>query len=302
MILVDASQIIVATAFALKSEIIGKEQKEICDILRHGTLNTLKSFKMKYSKDYGDELILLCDGERYWRKDIYPYYKGDRKQKRDASDMPWDMIHESKKQLIDEFKTVLPYRVLHHSKAEADDLFAIMVREVASKRIDETSLFDPESEKVIMISSDGDLKQLHSSTVRQFSPMSNSFVKIEEKNPMEFLKKKILVGDRGDFICNCFSPFGSLHNGVRQKPATEAKMALILKESYETLEDGTDDPEIKERIKLNRKLMSFYEIPKDIIDEVLIEYQKPFKSSRDKFYRYLSSKGCKHLLGEIQKF
>ena len=302
MILIDFSQIVVASAFALKAEIVGNEYPDILNILRHGVLTSIKNYRGKYCASYGSEVIILCDGESgYWRKDLYEHYKGNRKENRDKSDMPWEEIQQAKKTLIEELRKVLPYRIMQHPKAEADDLFAIVVREIANKRKASNALFD-DTEPVLMVASDGDLKQLHSSTVQQYSPTSEKLVKLDGETPDSFLKQKILTGDSGDFVPNVFNPIDCLHEKVRQKPATQKKMEPILKFDYDSLEEGTDDPLVKERIQLNRKLVSFYEIPKWIVEEVVADYSNKIEGSREKLYRYLAANKCNLLLGDIQKF
>lgn len=303
MILVDYSQAIVANAFALRSEIVGTSQEDVTSILRNGTLSMLKSYKRRFSPTYGDEIVVLCDGNNYWRKDLYPSYKGNRKKIRDESDLPWDLIGSAKEQLVGELIEVSPYRFIRVNRAEADDIFAVICRRIAAERFDPRSLFDPVSESVLMVASDEDLKQLHSPTVRQWSPMTDKMVTLEPKEtPMDFLKKKILTGDRGDWIPNVFNDLSCLDDGIRQKPATEKKMLPLLECEYSKMEEGTEDVPTKKRIELNRKLISFDEIPKEIIDEIIAEYNKPNKGNREKLYRYLSKHRCAMLLAEIAKF
>ena len=300
MITVDFSQAVIASCFVFKDDLRKADISECVNIIRHAFLTTLKGYKQKFMGEYGSELVLLADGDSYWRKDIFPEYKFSRKKQREDSDMPWDKVNECKKILLEEMKKYSPYRILIHPKAEADDLFAILVRYVAAKRVDETALFDAESERVIMCASDGDLKQLHSKTVRQHSPMTKTFVTLDGVKPEAFLREKILTGDSGDGIPNVFSSKTCFVEKVRQTPCTQKKMAPILESAV--LEDGTHDEFVRDRITLNRTLVDFNEIPEYIITEVLELYSKPHRGNKESLFRYLSKNRCSMLLDEIDKF
>mgnify|MGYP003643705348 CR=1 FL=1 len=54
------------------------------DMVRHIVLNTLRIYKKRFQSEYG-ELVLTYDGGKYWRKDIFPYYKAARKEKQNNS-------------------------------------------------------------------------------------------------------------------------------------------------------------------------------------------------------------------------
>ena len=107
MILCDMNQIILSNIFALikNSDEIDK------NLIRHVTLNSIRIFRNKFAKEYG-ELVLVFDAGNYWRKDIFEHYKASRKLKQNQSDTDWsaifNMIHEVK----EEIEENLPYKVL----------------------------------------------------------------------------------------------------------------------------------------------------------------------------------------------
>ena len=68
MILVDYSQVALAAILTFQRELKGDEA-EVKNLIRHVTLSKLKSYKKKYAKEYG-ELVICCDGRKYWRKEI----------------------------------------------------------------------------------------------------------------------------------------------------------------------------------------------------------------------------------------
>ena len=55
------------------------------DMLRHMILNSLRFNRNKFTEDYG-ELIICCDGRNTWRREVFPFYKRNRKKTRARSE------------------------------------------------------------------------------------------------------------------------------------------------------------------------------------------------------------------------
>ncbi len=96
MVLVDYNQCIIANLFAVAQKELqsGGDLDDIINLVRHVVLNTLKSYKKKYSKQYGD-VVICCDAKRSWRKDMFPNYKANRKASRDSSKIDWSLLFEA---------------------------------------------------------------------------------------------------------------------------------------------------------------------------------------------------------------
>ena len=87
--MLDNNQFVIANLFqSLKQDPTINE-----DMVRHLVLNTYRMYRTKFFKKYG-ELVICHDGGRYWRKDIFPYYKSNRSKAQKESDVDWDRIHE----------------------------------------------------------------------------------------------------------------------------------------------------------------------------------------------------------------
>ena len=169
MIIFDYSQIAYAVVYALKPEILAADREGILHIIRCGVLSSIRSKKMKFRAKSSD-IVIACDGNSYWRYGIFPEYKASRKKNREEDDMPWDVIKPCMEQLIGEFRGVLPYKIIQHDRAEADDVIAILVEDVVNQAPIRVGL-DEEFEPVIMINKDKDCKQLLKyQHVQQFSP------------------------------------------------------------------------------------------------------------------------------------
>ena len=91
MIIVDFSQVMLANIHAQLGNHTNADVDEA--MCRHMVLNSIKSFRNKYKKDYG-ELVIACDNRNYWRKQIFPYYKANRKKNIERSELNWKDIFD----------------------------------------------------------------------------------------------------------------------------------------------------------------------------------------------------------------
>ena len=170
MILIDYSQVALSAILTFQRELKGSES-EIKNLIRHVTLSTLKSYKKKYGKEYG-ELVICCDGRKYWRKEIFEHYKASRKKMRDSSDLDWKLIFDTLSEMREDIAKYFPYRVIHIERAEADDIIAAMTVWCQKNQLVKEGLVD-EPQPILIMSSDKDFKQLQlvpfsSGNVRQW--------------------------------------------------------------------------------------------------------------------------------------
>ena len=84
MILVDYSQVALATILTFQRELKGTES-EVKNLIRHVVLSTIKSYKKKYGGEYG-QIVIATDGRKYWRKEVFEHYKASRKKAREESE------------------------------------------------------------------------------------------------------------------------------------------------------------------------------------------------------------------------
>ena len=177
MILIDYNQVALASSLAFQNDLKRGDEDDVTNLIRHVTLNSIKSYKQKYKK-YGD-IVIACDGKNYWRRDIFPPYKGSRKKSRDKSDLNWSLIFDTLDTVRSELKEVFPYKVIHEERCEADDVIAVLVKNTQQLG---------QYEEVMIISSDKDFKQLMQyDNVKQFSPMTKKLVTIKPKELKEIL-------------------------------------------------------------------------------------------------------------------
>ena len=77
------------------------------NMVRHMVLNALRSYKQKFADEYG-EMIIACDNKNYWRKQVFPYYKANRKKNIEQSELNWQSIFECMNKIRAELKEYFP--------------------------------------------------------------------------------------------------------------------------------------------------------------------------------------------------
>lgn len=301
MILVDYSQVALAAILTFQRELKGTES-EVKNLIRHVTLSTLKSYKKKYVKEYG-ELVICCDGRKYWRKEVFEHYKASRKKNRDNSDLDWHLIFDTLNEMRQEIREHFPWRVIHVDRAEADDIIAVLTEYVQNNDLMLVGLVE-EPQKILILSSDKDFKQLQlapfsSGNVRQWSPMQKKFITASKQEIIDFTVEHIVKGDTGDGIPNILSKDDVFVVGDRQKPVSAKRLA----EFYEKGIDACRNDEEKRNWQRNAKLIAFDNIPADVKQSIVDAYisSKP-KGDKMTVMNYLMEHRCRLLLDEIEDF
>lgn len=282
MIIVDFSGICLATILITKNLDEG--------MIRHMTLNSLRMYNKKFRDEYG-EMVLACDGPGNWRRGYFPQYKANRRKGRDESDFDWAEAFRIMHTIKDEIKENFPYKVLHLEGCEADDIIGTLV-----ERTQDFGNY----EDVMIVSSDGDFKQLQRyDNVKQFSPMLKKFV--VDDNPRLNLQDKILKGDTGDGIPNVLSDDDTLVEGRRQTPLSKKKKEAIL----EDLAEGEllYAASWYRNYQRNETLIDLTKTPQDLKSQIINSYeeQDPW-SNKGKVFPYLVAKRMNRLIESAQEF
>jgi hypothetical protein len=297
MILIDYSQVALSTILTFQRELKGTES-EVKNLIRHVTLSTIKSYKRKYGKEYG-EVVICCDGRKYWRKEYFEFYKASRKTNREKSDLNWKLIFDTLTELREDIAKHFPYRVIHVDRAEADDIVACMTKWVQSNQLVQEGLVE-ESQKVLILSSDKDFKQLQLyPNVAQWSPMVKKFITSSKKEIQEFMIEHIVKGDAGDGVPNILSKDDVFVVGDRQKPISAKRLA----EFIELGESACRTDDEKRNWQRNKVLVAFENIPVDVNDEIVNTYLNN-KPTGDKMsiMNYLIAHKCRLLLDDLEDF
>lgn len=279
MLIFDFNQVVIANLM----EQIGSSKTPVEEsLVRHMVLNTIRANVRKF-RDYG-EVVIACDNKHYWRRDVFPYYKANRKKNRDATGHDWTAIFECMRKVREELKANAPYRVIDVDGAEADDVIGTLTHQNAL------------TEKVMILSSDKDFVQLQTyPNVKQYSPTLKRF--IQSDNPSRQLNEMIVRGDSGDGIPNVLSPDNSLADGIRQKSITQKFLDETILKAETSLGES-----LTRNWDRNRTLIDLRCIPQEIGNSILTTYNETKPASRQQFMNYLIANRLKNLLEVIDEF
>lgn len=286
MIIVDLNQTMLSNLMMQLGNHTNAQVEE--GMVRHMVLNAIRSYKHKFGSEYG-ELIIACDNTNYWRKQIFPYYKANRKKAIAESELNWKDIFECMNKIRSELKEFFPYRVIDVESAEADDIIATLVGEFGSPL--------NTGEKLLILSGDKDFIQLHThGNVSQYDPVRKKWIKHDDPN--KFLCEHIMKGDAGDGVPNVLSDDNCFVLGVRQKPLTTKKMEALLKSV-----PGKDyDEKTYRNFCRNRQLIDLSCIPNEIKEKVINQYNTQKGKDRSKLMNYFIVNKLKNLAEYISEF
>ena len=281
-ILIDLNQVLISN---LMVQLGSNKTKPDEDIIRHMVLNSLRSYAKQFRSKYG-EIVVACDSKKYWRRDVFPFYKAHRKNDREKSGLDWNLIFQSLNKIREELKENFPYKVLEVEGAEADDIIAVLSGRLSAH------------EEILILSSDKDFVQLQKyPNVTQYSPILKRFIKTE--NAAEYVKEHILRGDRGDGIPNFLSPDNTFVVGDRQKVINKKKLCEWIQNNPEDF--CTTDLMLR-GYKRNQMLVDLDYIPETLKEQIVAAFDKPKTGNRQKMLNYFIEKRLKNLLDVLDEF
>ena len=281
MILVDMNQVTISNLMIqMKDEPLSE------DLVRHMVLNSLRSYKTKFTNDYG-ELVLCYDDKHCWRKDYFPYYKQNRKKARSQSSLDWNELFDILTKIQNELEENFPYKVLKIDGAEADDIIAILSNKISST----PNLY----EDVLIISGDKDFIQLHQKeNIKQYSPTLKKYV--VDENPEQYKFEHIIRGDKGDGVPNVLSQDTVFVEDLRQRPITKKKLT-------EWKENGIPEGEIKRNYQRNKTLIDFDSIPNELGELIYNKWvDKITQKDKSKILPYFMKHRLKELTEKLGDF
>jgi hypothetical protein len=281
--LVDMNQVMIANMMMQ----IGNHQNAEIDVsmLRHMILNTLRANRKKFGAEFG-ELVICCDDTNYWRRQMYPYYKANRKKTRDKSEMDWNAIFQALNSIRDELKTFFPYKVIQVETCEADDIIGVITHEEGT----ELNMGEP----ILILSGDKDYIQLHKyANVKQYDPVRKRW--ISNANPEKYLAEHIIKGDAGDGIPNVLSVDNAFVMGIRQRPITQKRLA-------EWADINNMNDEVKRNYMRNKALIDLSEVPKGMKEEILSIWSEENGKDRSQLLNYFIKNKLRNLMECITEF
>lgn len=294
MIVIDYSQTIISN---LMAEIGSRKDVEIeVGLLRHMVINTIRSHKLKFEREYG-EVVIACDSKKYWRKQHFPYYKANRKKAREESGFNWPLIFDTINLIKEELTKFFPYKVIEVESAEADDIIATLAKWSVDNDVKEGSLFS-EPSPFLIISGDHDFMQLQKyKHVKQFSPIHKKFIK-PESTPEAYVLEHIIKGDKGDGVPNVLSADDSIINGERQKKIMSAKLEQWISDPSSMPTDVV----FQRNFDRNKTLVDFTRIPKHIEEDIINTFTALPNKDKSQLLNYFIENRMKQMMEHIGEF
>jgi 5'-3' exonuclease len=279
MIIIDMNQITLASVMMNFHMTKSEELEE--DMVRHMILNSIRMYRTMFKEEYG-EVVLTYDSRHYWRREIFPQYKQNRKKGRENDTKDWDKIFGLLNAIKSEFREILPYKYVEVYGAEADDVIGTLCKEY-------------QDQKVMIISGDKDFIQLQKyKNVKQYSPILKKYV--NGHNPNTYIKEHILKGDSSDGVPNVLSPDHTFVEGLRQRPLSKKKI-----EAWLNSETGMSE-EVKRNYQRNHKLINLDNTPDDLQKSILDTFNEAPSGDRSKILTYFIENKLKELTDSIGDF
>ena len=279
MILVDANQIAISHLM-VRNKI---EDGINIESIRRSIVRVVGRIQKKFKSEFG-AMVLCYDDKNYWRRQVFPYYKMNRKQERENSKYDWNQVFSVLNKIRDELRDNFPFHVLQVDGAEADDIIASLV-----KRNSNQSLPEP----ILILSADKDFIQLHKyPLVKQYDPIRNRW--IEDADPVKFLQEHIIRGDRSDGIPNILTCDDAIVMGKPQKKMSREKISSLA---------SMDPSEFTNFIRLrnwkrNSELIDFTMIPEAVSDRIT-NYYRTYRPSTSIDFQYFIDNNIQDLIDEF---
>jgi len=279
MIIIDMNQITLASVMMNMHMTKSDELEE--DMIRHMILNSIRMYRTMFKEEYG-EVVLTYDSRHYWRRDIFPQYKQNRKKGRENDSKDWNKIFGLLNAIKSEFREILPYKYVEVYGAEADDIIGTLCKEY-------------QDQKTMIVSGDKDFIQLQKyKNVKQYSPILKKMV--NGHNPNTYIKEHILKGDSSDGVPNVLSPDHTFVEGLRQRPLSKKKI-----EAWLNSETGMSE-EVKRNYQRNHKLINLDNTPDDLQKSILDTFNEAPSGDRSKILTYFIENKLKELTDSIGDF
>ena len=261
---------------------LNMEKTNIVDegIVRHMILNSVRMYRTMFNEEYG-EIVLAYDSKHYWRREVFPNYKANRRKGREKDNKDWDAIFSCLNKIKTELKENFPYKHLEIYGAEADDIIATLVKKYPNQ-------------KVMIVSGDKDFIQLQKhENVSQYSPITKKYINGVDAH--DYIKTHILKGDTSDGVPNVLSNDNTFVDGLRQRPLSQTKI--------NTWKEGNiNNFEVERNYQRNKKLIDLDEIPNELSKQIIEEFESAPCEDRSKLLNYFIHNKLKELTDSIGEF
>ena len=220
-------------------------------------LDTVLVTVSNYINVLKSDRVILTIESKSWRKTYYPLYKANRDAGKEADDK-LNLFYEAVNKAAEFMRDFTNAKVIAASEAEGDDIIAILSQKLSL-----------DGEKVIIVSTDGDFKQLlRYKGVKIFNPIKKNYV--TEYSHLDYITK-LVKGDAGD---NIPSSYPRIKKDILEAIARDES---LLESEFQKVD------KIIERQKYYiAKFLNIDEIPNDLTYEEWEEVLAIAREKRDK--------------------
>lgn len=230
---------------------------------KNAFFDRLFEYVMPFTKHYGS-ILLVAEGGRSWRKDVYPFYKANRI--RDIEKSPKKKADHAKmiewfKFLCEDIDKYKILRILKTEGAEADDIIGLLA-----------SVAD---NPTVIISADKDFQQLQTNpNIKQYSLTQRKWITCED--PKSFLIEHIVRGDGVDNIPSIRRPLYN-EEDLNRYADKKKKTPPVTKRFLQDFMNGIDYELYEKRYKENSQLIDLSKIPAHIKESIIETIGQPWK-------------------------
>lgn len=257
------------------------------NVLRHIILNCIRSYKKKLSAYPLEKIVIACDSQNSWRREVFPYYKHSRKVDRSASGHDWTLVFRHFNEIKQEIKDRFAYILIEIDRLEADDVIAALAISLGNS-----------AEKIIIVSADKDFSQLQKYTnISQYDQLRKRWIR--ETHPDLDLRTHIIRGDATDGIPNILSPDDCFVNKQRQRTITTSQLD-------EWISENNPQKMFSEQVNVNwcrNKLLIDLEQCSPVLHQKVLEsYKSQVNKKSNDLFGYFVQHKLKELLPMIGEF
>jgi len=328
MIIVDFSHLanrnlFVAINTIKPKKINGKfDMTKVMPFFYHLMLNSLIHIR-KLKPD--DEIILAIDDRHYWRKEYYPLYKAQRKGIREESEIDFNVFFEKLNKFVELLDKCFPYYVIKVENAEADDIIGVLSKQFKNK--------------VIIVTSDKDMKQALLYGAKVYDPIKKEYLSLKDDEVKIFKELHYLLGDKSDNIPNVMeeSEFTNefinylANNKIYKTKTYEVESLDIFEKLKQEFKEKYPDKDIYKKPRFgektalkyinklddlfsknkkiennyirNKKLINFDEIPNDIVEKIIDEYKnRQLNYNGDCIFKFLTKFNLRQHIMNMNEF
>ena len=236
------------------------------------------------------DVVVCCDSKDSWRYRFFPYYKAKRNSVKESYDFDYRTFIDEMLKFLDMMSRIFPYKFMKVNSTEADDILAILSKELHKEH------------EVIVCSNDKDMTQLIDKNVRVWNIRNAEW--IECADVRKYLIEHVLMGDASDSVPNILSDSDTfITEGKRQKPCGSVKVGKILEYG---LEKFISENHLEENFNRNKRLIQLDDmnIPKKIWDYVIDKYRGMERKKVDPMIilAYIRQSNFKGLENDIDGF